>query len=196
MLFILAISLLLPSCRKIACEAFDLQHETMDWHFFPDVAATYQFLDKDTNVMLFTQKSFSRSEFEERNCHMCACYQALNVRYQSDRFNLALENLNSYDSESSWIGNINYVVDDINTIMDLTEDSSIAEFLYTSAGDKAPEFKISKLNNFTLLDTTLSHLLQLEVLDSTKTDIEVLWLQQKSGLIGFQINGEVWKRGE
>lgn len=193
-LLFLMLSLSTFSCKKISCEAFDFEHKTMDWIFFPELNKVYTFLNADSTIITFNQINLDITEFEERRCHRCACSQNLKSTYKSSPNNIVLENYCSYDSEwKEWVGSIEYSVDEIKTTMDF-DNNELVEFLYTSEGEKQPAFNISNIANYNLLGTSFENLTQIEILDASKTKIEKIWILEGHGIVGLQINGEKWKK--
>lgn len=190
-IFAIALLLMVTGCRKISCERFDLEHEMMVWHFFPELEEEYNFINIDSNLIVFNQFSFERNELEEHRCHMCACQQNLILTYKSEQNNISLENNFYYDSlDDGWVG-MSYLIDGLSVNMDL-ENGIIVKSEYVSENNNQSKFEISNLQNYDLLGTSFDNLVQFEVQNSSLTEIEKFWIQKGKGIVGLQIQNQVW----
>lgn len=191
LLLLMIIATSISSCRKIECESFDLEHKTMDWHFFPELKDDYQFKNSDSNSVIFHQTKYDINDYEERRCHMCACFQRLETVYENNDLDVKLENFANYDTEhSGWEGTIYYRIDDIDAAIDI-EGDGITEYV---PDGESQEFTFISLESIELHGVVYKNITQFEILDETKTKIDIFWIQNKNGIIGFQIEDEIWIR--
>ena len=189
---ILTFILTLLSCQKITCEQFNLNHETMDWHFFPDLNQRYTFYDVDSNETYFNQTHFIRSEKKEFSCHMCACYPDMESIYESSELNLKLKNIAIYESLKGNIqSTVYYNIDNLTSLLDI-EHGSVVE--YVDNRDYFQKFNIQNQLSITLNGQTFYNVTQFEILETGQTAIEIFWIQAEKGLIGFKINDHVWTK--
>jgi len=180
-------------CKTIECEEFNLTRPIMNWHFFPNLEQAYIFTNSNADSLIFNQSFFDQSEYEERKCHMCSCYQLLNTSYENQNLGLNFTNTANYDTElfPDWIGGIQYQIDDI--IADMTiEDGQLDELI--SQTDEETNFNITQQTNITLNSNNYSDVTQLEILVTNNSTIEKLWIQEENGLIAFEIDNTIWTK--
>lgn len=184
--------LVLSSCNKDHCEEFDLTHETMEWHFFPDLMDSYRFFDLESNQINFFQTHYSRSNEREVGGIQRACYPQLRTKYVSDTLQVTLENIAIYEAlEGNVQSSIYYNVDNIECMIDV-EDNMFEPFIDDQNYFK--EYEIKHLDTITLNSRPYYNLTQLEIIDISKSDIQLFWVQQNTGIIGFQIDNRIWLR--
>lgn len=191
LLLITGLASILFSCKKIECEAFDTSHPIMNWHFFPDLQQEYTFSDIDSNLISFRKAQDYQSGYEERRCHMCYCHQELKSNYESAAKDLQLGNKAYYASLNGGDEQIYYSLNQINASI-LIENQSIRLDQTSSEGEQ--DLYLSVLDTFSLGGQEFEKVTQIEVLDTSKTEIEILWIKEKLGIIGFKLNQKIWFR--
>ncbi len=161
----------------------------MDWHFFPDLNQRYIFYDADSNQATFKQTHFVRSEKREFSCHMCACYPDLESIYESSELNVKLENIAIYESLKGNIqSSIYYNIDDLTSWLDIV-DGSLVE--YVNDKDYFKKFNIQNHSSLNLNGQTYYNVTQLDVIETDQTNIEIFWIQEEKGMLGFKVNDQI-----
>ena len=182
----------LSGCQKIECPAFDFNHPINKWHWFPDNDAKYDFVDADLKTTELTQTKFEFNQFEERKCHMCACFSDLNAHYDFLDLGIQLRSTLSYQSDvNSDEGSIYFGIDNIGSPFDPKENTVSEDEVENY---ESQEFDISLLDTLIIVDSTYLNVTQLAVLDTTKTEVRKVWIIPHSGIIGLKISNKVWKR--
>jgi len=176
-------------CRSITCEEFDFNRSILDWHFFPDLEMQYVFTDSLSNELILDQTLYEENEFEERCCHMCACFQFLNTTYENQNIDLNFTTYLNYNSDLPDLeGTIQYLTNNRNSVLQI-EGNTLIELASES---REKTFEISELQSILLLGQEFNDIVQFEIVNVDMPRVTTLWVKKNIGLLGFKFNGQTW----
>lgn len=91
-------TLLLIGRQKIECPAFNFSLPINKWHWGPENEQGYEFMNVDSLMINLIQTKYDYNQFEERRCHMCACFSGLDTHYEFADLGIQLKSQLSYQS--------------------------------------------------------------------------------------------------
>lgn len=178
------ISSLFHSCRKIKCEAFNLNHQSVDWHLFPDSYADYTFDSGDTLTINLEQTLYRLDDYEERTCHMCACFTEYSVAYSNSNKSIDIQCIASYNSlDGISPGSLFYMLNGFQFNLHLTDDGNTFHSEWITEEDN---FEFVRTDSVFLNDKSFYDIAEISIFENQ--DIDKLWIAKGKGLVGFRLN--------
>jgi hypothetical protein len=183
------------SCQKYKCSGFDKGHSINKWNWFPENQGFYKYVNKNQEELELTRTKYEISESREFWCHMCACGQELTSHYDSYnvgiQFRCTLGYWGDENNTNNDKGSLYYGIDKIGSPFSSNEETvsenEVPQYEYR-------EFEILFKDTVEIADTKFANVTELSVLDTTKTKIRKLWIAPSSGLIGFRVNNQDWRK--
>lgn len=182
------------ACRRPTCKPFDLQHEAMRFHLFPDTQTNYLFRNQfgDTLRLARTRIDYTSKPFKA-NCgvlsNSCNCLTTLATAYSSTKENIDLYCNINYDAVGSMNTNILYGIDNI-----------LEPFEYQYGQIKhatsTREITLTTLDSITLKQQRYERVTEITIANPTqqRTAIRKLFVKPGIGLIAFLTSSDLWVR--
>lgn len=183
------------SCQKYQCAGFDKEHPINKWNWFPENQVSYSFININQDKIELTRTKYEATQSREFSCDICACCQDLTSHYDianvGIQFRCTLSYCGKENNRDNDGGGLYYGIDKIGSpfspSMQTVHENEVPPYEYV-------EFETTIKDIIDIAGKEFTNVTELSVKDTTKSKIRKLWIAQNSGLVGFRMSNQNWRK--